>query len=204
VPQQVVEVAGARGPLRDAAVAEEALYALGGRRRGLLGEDRAEDGVGRGRAAVRIHRDEARPHEGRARLLAPRGGEVREGVAEGGSEHDARVRGPHLGVREDGGEAAGVDAVHGSSLPHPRGRVVRGRSEQGGGAPRSGAHRRQKEDDMSDLADKAKGLADSDKGEKVTDGAIDKGQDAASKATGGKADGAAEKAGDVADQKLGQ
>jgi hypothetical protein len=57
---------------------------------------------------------------------------------------------------------------------------------------------------MSDLADKAKGLADSDKGEKVTDGAIDKGQDAASKATGGKADGAAEKAGDVADQKLGQ
>jgi hypothetical protein len=57
---------------------------------------------------------------------------------------------------------------------------------------------------MSDLADKAKGLADSDKGEKVTDGAIDKGQDAASDATGGKADGAAEKAGDVADQKLGQ
>lgn len=57
---------------------------------------------------------------------------------------------------------------------------------------------------MADLADKAKGLIDSDKGEQVTDGAIDKGQDAASNATGGKSDGAAEKAGDVADRKLGQ
>ncbi|WP_043668598.1 hypothetical protein [Clavibacter michiganensis] len=57
---------------------------------------------------------------------------------------------------------------------------------------------------MADLTDKAKGLIDSDKGEKATDAAIDKGQDAASSATGGKSDGAAEKAGDVADQKLGQ
>jgi hypothetical protein len=59
------------------------------------------------------------------------------------------------------------------------------------------------EDDMADLADEAKGFMDSDKGEQVTDGAIDKGQDAASQATGGKSDGAAEKAGDVADEKLG-
>ncbi|CAQ02755.1 antitoxin [Clavibacter sepedonicus] len=57
---------------------------------------------------------------------------------------------------------------------------------------------------MADLTDKAEGLIDSDKGEQATDGAIDKGQDAASNATGGKSDGAAEKAGDVADQKLGQ
>ncbi|QIS42997.1 antitoxin [Clavibacter capsici] len=57
---------------------------------------------------------------------------------------------------------------------------------------------------MADLTDEAKGLIDSDKGEKATDAAIDKGQDAASNATGGKSDGAAEKAGDVADQKLGQ
>jgi hypothetical protein len=72
------------------------------------------------------------------------------------------------------------------------------------GCPGPGAHRTTKEDDMADLADKAKGLADSDKGEKATDSAIDKGKDAASGATGGKSDGAADKAGDVADQKLGQ
>jgi hypothetical protein len=71
------------------------------------------------------------------------------------------------------------------------------------GCSGTGAHTTTKEDDMADLADKAKGVADSDKGEKVTDAGIDKAQDAASDATGGKSDGAADKAGDVADQKLG-
>jgi hypothetical protein len=88
---------------------------------------------------------------------------------------------------------------------HPQeGDVARAGSEQGGGASRSGRSADEEENGMADLGDKAKGLIDSDKGEKATDAAIDKGQDAAGNATGGKSDGAAEKAGDVADQKLGQ
>lgn len=40
-----------------------------------------------------------------------------EGVVEAGSEHDAGVRGPHLGVGEHRGEAARVDVVHAPILP---------------------------------------------------------------------------------------
>ncbi len=117
MPQQVVEVGGVRGPLGDAAVAEEALDALGGRRRGLLGEDRAEDGVGRGRGAVGVERDEAGSGERSSGLPRASGREVGEGAVEAGSEDDPRVRGPHLRVGEHRGEAARVDVVHAPILP---------------------------------------------------------------------------------------
>jgi hypothetical protein len=57
---------------------------------------------------------------------------------------------------------------------------------------------------IDDLAGKAQGALDSEQGEKVSDSALDKGQDAASSATGGKHDEQLEKAGDAADERLGQ
>lgn len=57
---------------------------------------------------------------------------------------------------------------------------------------------------IDDLAGKAEGALDSEKGEKASDAALDKGQDAASSATGGKHDDQLEKAGDAADERLGQ
>jgi hypothetical protein len=56
---------------------------------------------------------------------------------------------------------------------------------------------------LGDLGDKAKDLADSDKGEKATDTGIDKAGDAADKATGGKFDGQIDKGQQAADDKVG-
>ena len=56
---------------------------------------------------------------------------------------------------------------------------------------------------MSDLSDKAKDFANSDKGEKATDAGIDKAEQAASQKTGGKYDDKIDKAGDAADGKVG-
>lgn len=57
---------------------------------------------------------------------------------------------------------------------------------------------------IDDLAGKAEGALNSEKGEQASDAALDKGQDAASKATGGKHDDQISKAGDAADERLGQ
>jgi hypothetical protein len=57
--------------------------------------------------------------------------------------------------------------------------------------------------DLGGLGDKAKDFANSDKGEKATDSGIDKAEDAASSATGGKFDEKIESAGDAADKKVG-
>ncbi|GAA2722587.1 hypothetical protein GCM10009866_11690 [Cellulomonas aerilata] len=56
---------------------------------------------------------------------------------------------------------------------------------------------------LDDLTDKATGAAGGGAGEKVSDAALDKGEDAASGATGGKADGMLAKAGDAADERIG-
>jgi hypothetical protein len=56
---------------------------------------------------------------------------------------------------------------------------------------------------LDDLTDKAKGAAGGSAGEKASDAALDKGQDAASSATGGKHDDQLGKAGDAADQRIG-
>ncbi len=56
---------------------------------------------------------------------------------------------------------------------------------------------------MSDLAGKAKDFLSSDKGEKASDGALDKGADAIEKATGGGHGEQVDKARDAADGKLG-
>jgi hypothetical protein len=57
--------------------------------------------------------------------------------------------------------------------------------------------------DLGGLGDKAKDLANSDKGEKVTDSGIDKAEGAASSASGGKFDEKIESSGDAADKKVG-
>jgi hypothetical protein len=57
--------------------------------------------------------------------------------------------------------------------------------------------------DLGGLGDKAKDFANSDKGEKATDSGIDKAEDAASNASGGKFDDKIEGAGDAADKKVG-
>lgn len=56
---------------------------------------------------------------------------------------------------------------------------------------------------MSDLFDKAKDAANSDQGEKISDAALDKGADAAGKATGGSHDDAIDKARDAGDSRIG-
>ncbi len=56
---------------------------------------------------------------------------------------------------------------------------------------------------IDDLADKALGGLGGDAGEKVSDTALDKGEDAASKATGGSHDDQIAKAGDAADERIG-
>lgn len=65
---------------------------------------------------------------------------------------------------------------------------------------------RSKESDMADLGglgDKAKDFANSDKGEKAGDAALQKGDDAASSATGGKVDDKIDDARDAADGRIG-
>jgi hypothetical protein len=56
---------------------------------------------------------------------------------------------------------------------------------------------------LDDLTDKAKGAAGGGAGEKASDAALDKGEDAASSATGGKHDDQLAKAGDAADERIG-
>jgi hypothetical protein len=56
---------------------------------------------------------------------------------------------------------------------------------------------------MADLGDKAKEFADSDKGEKATDGGLDKLAGAADKATGGGHTDQIDKAEKAADDKIG-
>jgi len=56
---------------------------------------------------------------------------------------------------------------------------------------------------MSDLTDKAKDFADSDKGESVTDAGLGKAADAADKATGGGHGDQIDKAEQAADDKIG-
>ena len=56
---------------------------------------------------------------------------------------------------------------------------------------------------MSDLTDKAKDFADSDKGEQATDAGLGKAADAADKATGGSHGDQIDKAEHAADDKIG-
>ena len=56
---------------------------------------------------------------------------------------------------------------------------------------------------LDDLTDKAKDAAGGGAGEKVSDAALDKGEGAASKATGGTHDDQLAKAGDAADERIG-
>ncbi|MFC8924177.1 antitoxin [Cellulosimicrobium sp. NPDC057127] len=56
---------------------------------------------------------------------------------------------------------------------------------------------------IDDLKKKATDAMDSDKGEKMSDTALDKGGDAASRATGGKHDDQIDKASDRADRAVG-
>jgi len=56
---------------------------------------------------------------------------------------------------------------------------------------------------LGGLGDKAKEFANSDKGEKVTDSGVNKAEDAASSASGGKFDEKIDAAGDSADKKIG-
>ena len=58
--------------------------------------------------------------------------------------------------------------------------------------------------DLSGLGDKAKEFMSSDKGEEVTDGALDKAGNTADKVTGGKFDDQINGARDAADNKLGE
>jgi hypothetical protein len=58
--------------------------------------------------------------------------------------------------------------------------------------------------DLGGLGDKAKQLADSEKGEQITDGALGKADDAASSASGGKFDDKIDTAREGADGKIGQ
>ena len=57
---------------------------------------------------------------------------------------------------------------------------------------------------MAGLGDKAKDFLSSDKGEQVSDQALDKGSDFADKKTGGDHDAQIDKGRDVLDQKFGQ
>ncbi|RFA20005.1 antitoxin [Subtercola boreus] len=57
--------------------------------------------------------------------------------------------------------------------------------------------------DLGGLGDKAKEFASSDKGEQVSDGALDRASDAADSATGGKFDDKIDGARDAADDKIG-
>jgi hypothetical protein len=57
---------------------------------------------------------------------------------------------------------------------------------------------------IDDLANKGQDALNSEKGEKASDAALDKGGDAASKATGGKHDEQIDKGTQQADQRLGQ
>ncbi len=56
---------------------------------------------------------------------------------------------------------------------------------------------------IDDLAGKAQGGLGGEKGEQISDAAIDKGEDAVSSKTGGKHDDTIAKAGDAADQRIG-
>ena len=56
---------------------------------------------------------------------------------------------------------------------------------------------------IDDLAGQAQGALGGEKGEKISDAALDKGEDAASKATGGTHDEQLAKAGDAADERIG-
>lgn len=56
---------------------------------------------------------------------------------------------------------------------------------------------------MAGLADKAKGFLNSDKGEKASDSALDKGSQFAESKTGGKYDDKIDKGRDAADDKVG-
>lgn len=58
--------------------------------------------------------------------------------------------------------------------------------------------------DLGGLGDKAKDLANSEKGEKITDGALGKADDAASSASGGKFDDKIDTVREVADKRIGQ
>jgi hypothetical protein len=58
--------------------------------------------------------------------------------------------------------------------------------------------------DIGGLGDKAKKALDSDKGEKASDSALERGEQFADDKSGGKFDGQTDKAGDLADQRLGQ
>ena len=58
--------------------------------------------------------------------------------------------------------------------------------------------------DIGGLGDKAKKALDSDKGEKMSDSALEKGEQFADDRTGGKYDAQTDKAGDKADDVLGR
>jgi hypothetical protein len=58
--------------------------------------------------------------------------------------------------------------------------------------------------DVGGLGDKAKKALDSEQGEKRSDQALDKAEQMADDKTGGKFDSQTDKAGDVADQRIGQ
>jgi hypothetical protein len=58
--------------------------------------------------------------------------------------------------------------------------------------------------DLGGLGDKAKKALDSEQGEKRSDQALDKAEQLADDKTGGKFDSQTDKAGDLADQRIGQ
>lgn len=58
--------------------------------------------------------------------------------------------------------------------------------------------------DVGGLGDKAKKALDSDKGEKISDSALDRGEQFADQRTGGKFDAQTDKARDAADQRVGR
>ena len=58
--------------------------------------------------------------------------------------------------------------------------------------------------DLGGLGDKAKKALDSEKGEKTSDQALERGEQFADDRTGGKFDAQTDKAGDLADQRIGQ
>ncbi|MGY1744227.1 Rv0909 family putative TA system antitoxin [Blastococcus sp. SYSU D00695] len=58
--------------------------------------------------------------------------------------------------------------------------------------------------DLGGLGDKAKKALDSEKGEKMSDSALEKGEQFADDRTGGRFDAQTDKAGDLADQRIGQ
>lgn len=58
--------------------------------------------------------------------------------------------------------------------------------------------------DIGGMGDKAKNALDSEQGEKRSDQALDKGEQMADEKTGGKFDKQSDKAGDLADKRIGQ